>query len=289
MVLTAVCGIALAYAMVEPDIVYKKVGDVELKVDFYPPASVGSKPSPFVLVVHGGGWTSGDRLQLKALNEGLSKIGIASGAVQYRLAPKTKWPAMLDDVQACVRYFRANATKYSIDPNQFGAMGASAGGHLSLLLGSMDTREKDTKDFAEVSSRVKCVVNFFGPTDLSQDFDPTVASILCNAVLGKPYKSSDPDIVAFSPVSHIDKLTSPVFTIHGKADTLVPPKQTERLDEAMKKAGVKHEFRMIDGMVHTIDVNNEQCVKALQDAMNFLLDQFGMARIKIEKIPKDIG
>ena len=288
MVLTAICGMALSLSMFQPDIVYRKVGDVELKVDFYPPASVGSSPAPFVLVVHGGGWTSGDRTQLKALNEGLSKIGIASGAVQYRLAPKNKWPAMIDDVQACVRYFRVNAAQYGIDPEKFGAMGASAGGHLSLLLGSMDTREADTKDFPGTSSRVKCVVNFFGPADLSQDFEPTVASILCNAVLGKPYKATDPDIVGFSPVNHIDAKSAPVFTIHGKADTLVPPKQAERLDEALKKAGVKHELRMIDGMVHTIDINNEQCVKALQDAMNFLLEQFGMAKIKMDAIPRGL-
>lgn len=275
MLWTACVGIALGIADIKQDIVYRKVGEREVKADFYPPAIVGPEPAPFVIVIHGGGWTSGNKKQLAGVADAFSKAGLASACIEYRLAPQDKWPAMIDDCQAAVRFFRANAKEYRIDPANFAAAGASAGGHLSLLLGSMDTNDTKTSEYRDQSSRVKAVLNFFGPTDLREDFDPIVAGILCQSVLGKKYDKTLPEIASFSPVTHMDAKASPVFTIHGLADTLVPPKQVDRLSAVLKSSNVEHQVRMIEGMGHTIDVNSPKCVEAMKESLAWLLAKLG--------------
>ena len=137
---------------VEPDVVYSKVGDTELKMDLYYPSETAPKTNAAVIVIHGGAWISGDRKQMALLAQYFASRGLFAASVQYRLAPKAVWPAMLDDVQTGVRFLRANATKYGFDPNRIGATGASAGGRLSLLLGTCDTRDSQGQ-YADQSSR----------------------------------------------------------------------------------------------------------------------------------------
>src|SRR5690348_14413320 len=127
---------------VEKDIVFSKVAGTELKMDIYQPA-VSGKNRPVAIVIHGGGWSGGDKTQLAEMGRVFARNGFVSGNISYRLSPKFKWPAMIDDAQTAVRYMRANATKYGIDKKRFVAAGASAGGHLSLFLGFADTLDKN--------------------------------------------------------------------------------------------------------------------------------------------------
>lgn len=270
MISTLLLGLAISLDTVQTDLVYRVVEGVQVKADFYSPAIRNPKGDPFVLVVHGGGWTGGKKEDMAQICVELAKVGISSATVQYRLAPTHKYPAQLDDVQAAVRFFRANKEKFGLKTEKMGAIGASAGGHLSLLLGFTDTRELESKDFASESSRIQYVVNLFGPTDLRYDFDKTIAGFLSMQVTGKQYDPMSKDTASFSPINFIDKKSAEVFTIHGEKDTLVPVMQAKRLDESLKKSEVKHEMRLIPGMGHEVNLQIPEMVKAVEDAMKFL-------------------
>jgi acetyl esterase/lipase len=240
----------LAGPRVEADVVYAKTAGVELKMDIYHPQPAPAKPAGAVLC------------------QEIAKRGMVAATVQYRLAPAHKWPAMLEDVRAAARFLRANAAKYNVDPNRLAAAGASAGGHLSLMLGFTDSDSK-AEPFPGVSSRVNAVLNIFGPTDLNNDFSPGFG-ILFQSVTGKPLSEAGPLLTAASPITHIDKRSAAVFTVHGTLDPLVPVKQSQRLDEALKKAGIHHELRVVEGMKHEVSKAHAGCVKALTEGLEWL-------------------
>lgn len=264
-------ALAMAEPVVQADITYRTVAGRELKLDFYPPVTASSAPAPLVVVIHGGAWMTGNKKDMAQMCEALSRQGFAAATIQYRLASQTtKWPAMLDDAQAAVRYLRAKADTYKIDPKRVGAVGASAGAHLALLLGMMDSPADSGFENAGMSSRVKSVVNLFGPTDLSADFEPAMSALVSMMVLGKPLDKADAEIKQFSPVNHASKESAPVFTIHGTADAVVPVKQAERLDKALKAAGVRHEKRIIEGLGHNDPTTLPEGRQALSEALAFL-------------------
>lgn len=283
MLSTLLLGLALSGPKIEKDLVYRVVGGDQIKADFYAPELRNPDGDPFVLVVHGGGWTGGKKEDMAMVCDALAKVGIASATVQYRLAPTNKYPAQLDDVQAAVRFFRSNSAKMGLSTTKMGAIGASAGGHLSLLLGFTDTRDLESKDFQSESSRVQFVVNLFGPTDLRYDFDKMIASVLSMQVTGKPYDPVGEMTKSFSPIHYVDSKSAEVFTIHGEKDTLVPPMQAKRLDEALKAAKIPHTLRMIPGMGHEYNLQIPEMQKASDDAIKFLVER--LQSTKLVKVP----
>ena len=252
-------------------VTFKTVAGQELKMDVYSPATVSGRV-PAVVVVHGGAWTSGDRTQMAQVCRAIADSGMVAVATSYRLAPTHKWPAMIEDVQDSVRYVRDNAAKLKVDPNRIGAAGASAGGHLSLLLGTTDGWPNGNST-GKTSSKVKAVFNLFGPTDLSQDFNRTIANMLSQQVLGKPFAEATAEIKSFSPVTFVTRDAAPVYTVQGKADPLVPYKQAERLDEVLKKNGVPHTLVLVEGMVHGVNQSKPAELKAVADAVAWLKAQ----------------
>lgn len=251
---------------IDADVVYAKVGETELKMDLYRPHEVEEGVKlPVVVVIHGGAWISGNKKDMARICEAFVEQGMAAATVQYRLAPAHKWPAMIDDCQTAVRFLRDQSGTYGLDPGRVGACGASAGGHLSLLLGMMETRDEAVE--SKTSSKVSCVLNIFGPTDLSKDFASTLADSLSKAVLGKPVAEAADEIKAFSPVHHAAKGGAPVFTIHGTVDPLVPIAQVDRLDEALRAVGVEHEFRKVEGMGHALPIEKPEVAQALGEGL----------------------
>jgi acetyl esterase/lipase len=260
---------------VTKDIEYRKANDQSMQLDFYKPVTLSTDPAPLVIVIHGGSWMQGTRGEMGEFAKEIAKQGFASATISYRLAPKDKWPAMLDDCQAAVRFMRTKAREYNIDPTRVASLGASAGGHLALLLGLTDTRDKTTLDYPLASSRTQCVINLFGPVDLAHDFTDTafgstMTGILCMQVLGKKYDDATEEIKAFSPITYVAKDSPPIFTIHGKSDTLVPFKQAERLDEALGKFNVVHETVLIEGMGHELPIDKPEVAEAVAKALSFL-------------------
>jgi acetyl esterase/lipase len=252
---------------VDRDIVYREVEGQELKLDFYRPHKADDGVSALVVVFHGGAWMTGKRQDMNELCLALAKEGMAAATVTYRLAPKNRWPAMREDAQEAVRFFRKNAGRYAVDPDRIGAAGGSAGAHLALLLGFTDSVVDG------VSARVSAVLNIFGPTDLSQDFDPRLADQVSLSVIGKRYADAAEEVRAFSPLTHVRSTSAPVFTIHGTADQVVPVKQAERLTEALEKAGVVHETVLIKDMEHRVDLMDKEVADAIARGIAFLKER----------------
>lgn len=224
-----------------PDVVYGKAGDVELKLNLARPKNPdqGAK-LPCVLVIHGGGWRHGNREQHNDITWELARRGYAAATVSYRLVPTAQFPAQINDVKCAVRFLRASAEKYGIDPDRIGAVGFSAGAHLSMLLavtGKDDNLEGDGGS-PEQSSAIQAAVSFFGPTDLARDDLPEVVQALVKEFVGSAPAPGDEKCRKASPITYVGKGDAPMLLFQGTADRLVPYNQALLMAEAMAKAGV---------------------------------------------------
>lgn len=254
-------------ADIKLDIAYKTVDDKPILMDIYLPDKPVRKPVPVVFVIHGGAWISGSKKDMAALSQELANRGVAAVNLDYRLAPKYKWPSMLDDCQDAQRFISAHAQQYGLDPARTAAVGGSAGSHLALLLGAGDQSQGATK-----VPRLRGVFNMFGPADLTKDFSKQVADLVSNQVMGRPYDPDAEETKAFSPVNRIDKSMCPVYTLHGKADPLVPVIQASRLDEALKALGVPHTLVLVEGMGHGVTSSDEKVDIAIKTELVKALD-----------------
>jgi dienelactone hydrolase len=174
----------------------------------------------------------------------MAKRGFAAATVTYRFAPKHPWPAQLEDVRSAVRFLRSNAERFGIDPWRIAALGHSAGGHLSLMLGLLPdgTRGEDT--------RVQAVVNYFGPTDMREDvFNDFVDGLLVN-LAGGPRESRASVYGEVSPITYISAGDAPVITLHGTVDELVPIGQATSLHAALEAARIPNQVDVLEGRGH---------------------------------------
>ncbi|MBA7682802.1 Dipeptidyl aminopeptidase 4 [subsurface metagenome] len=233
--------------IVEDDITYGKGGDVELKLDLARPAK-GKGPFPALVFIFGGSWTTGSRSHFYSGIMDAAERGYVAVTVDYRLTSvrengKTKYPfpAQVHDVKCAVRWLRANAKKYKIDPNRIGALGWSAGGHLALMLGLTDSshRLEGQCGNLEFSSRLQAVVNLAGPTELVDWFQEFEYSAIVDLLGGTPEEVPE-QYEAASPLTYVSKDDAPVLTIHGDSDFVVPPNQADLLDAKMKEVGAPH-------------------------------------------------
>jgi acetyl esterase/lipase len=248
---------------IQKDIVYGKAGGVELKLDLARPAK-GDGPFPLVVCLHGGAWQLGQRSDQHARLRLLADHGYVAASVGYRLAPKHRFPAQVEDAKCAVRFLRAHARDFKIDPNRVAAAGDSAGGHLALLLGLMDAKDglEGNGGSAGQPSKVQAVVNYFGPTDLrTWSATPQGEAILKAVVHGKDSNALLKDFVGTadrkaavvakaSPITYVDAKDPPVLTFQGTADPLVPAEQAKALHEALKKAGVVEKLVLLEGAGH---------------------------------------
>ncbi len=247
---------------IEKGIVFGKGGDVELKLDLARPPK-GDGPFPLVVCIHGGAWQFGNRTAHHRTIRLLADHGYVAATVQYRLSPKYQFPAQVEDVKCAVRFLRANAKKYAIDPEHVAALGDSAGGHLSLLLGVMDSGDglEGKGGNAGQPSKVQAVVNYYGPTDLSTWAATRLGDQMLKAGTGKDGDTLLKDFVGTadrkdsimkkaSPLTYIDAKDAAVLTLHGTTDQLVAVEQAKKLHAALKKAGVSERLEVLEGAGH---------------------------------------
>jgi acetyl esterase/lipase len=233
------------------DVVYTKAGDVELKLDLARPEE-GDGPFPAVLVIHGGAWRSGDKSQNRGALAEFARRGYVAISPQYRFCPKVPFPAQVHDVKAAVRWLRTHKDEYKVDVDHIGAVGFSAGGHLSLLLGltgPKDGLEGDVSADAP-SSKVQAVVNYFGPTDLAADDLPDVTKPLIKDFLGGTPTEKPEAVAKASPLTFVTSDDPPILTFQGTKDNLVPYNQAEKLTDAMTRAGVAGRTELLIGKGH---------------------------------------
>ena len=238
-------------AGIQKDVTYGTVDGVDLKLDLAVPET-GDGPFPLVVFIHGGGWAAGNKAQYDGALAEWTKRGYVAATVEYRFAPKFKFPAQVEDVKCAVRYLRSRAKELKINPDKVGACGDSAGGHLSLMLGLMDSKDglEGTGGHADQSSKVQAVVNFYGPTDFSVEgtFNPFVVKLVSDFLGTADQKS--PVIAQASPITYINKGDPPILTLQGTKDPLVPEDQQHRLHDALKKAGVEEHLEIIQDGGH---------------------------------------
>jgi len=233
------------------DVEYAKPGGTPLKLDLAWPAE-GEGPFPAVLVIHGGGWRAGNKADVRPALQEFARRGYVAVSPQYRFCPKDTFPAQVYDVKAAVRWVKAHAKDYKVDPDHVGAVGFSAGGHLSLMLGltgPADGLEGEAADGAP-DSKIQAVVNYFGPTDLAADDVPDVTRPLLADFLGGSPKDKPKEAAKASPLTFVSKGDAPVLTFQGTKDPLVPHSQALKLADAMTTAGVPGRVEILVGAGH---------------------------------------
>ncbi|MBI3952209.1 MAG: alpha/beta hydrolase [Acidobacteria bacterium] len=236
---------------VDRDATYCIADGVALKMDIYYPMNA-SGPAPVAMYVHGGGWASGDKSQGAGVRDipELVARGYLVAAINYRLAPQYKFPAMIEDCKCAVRFLHANAARYNLNPDRIGAWGGSAGGHLVSLLGLTDAsaRFEGSSGYTDQSSRVQAVVDMFGPTDLTVLFNGANPRTL-ERVFGTTDRSSE-TVKRASPVTWVSSDDPPFLILHGELDDLVPPSQSQLLYDRLIAAGVPATLVLVKNAGH---------------------------------------
>lgn len=245
---------------VERDLVYARAGDKDLLLDLYRPEGE-ARNLPVVVWVYGGAFRAGSKDDRQTAGATwLAQHGYAVAAFNYRLSQVAKFPAQTHDTKAAIRWLRANAAKYGLDAGHIAAWGASAGGHLSAMLGTSGgvAELEGDSEVQKDSSRVQAVVDFFGPTDFLQMDAKALpggqkhdaADSPESQLIGGPIQENKEKASLANPVRYVTPDDPPFLILHGERDPLVPVNQSELLYEALKKAGVDVTFHKIVGAGH---------------------------------------
>ena len=271
-------------------------GSVTLAVDIYKPAGV-TTPTPVVLWIHGGGWQSGTYNNVPQFLAPLLQQGISIASARYRLSDEAIFAAQIHDVKGAVRFLRANAATYGIDPRRIGAWGSSAGAHLAALLatsGGVAAAEGTSGGNPGQSSRILAAVDYFGPSDILNiqlDVTNPPGSSINHDAPGSPESRligfdgpgegigvlranqnnpnpPFPEKIALvnlaSPLRHVDSTDPVMYVAHGTADTVVPLRQSTKLRDALLAAGVPHVYNEVAGAGHgALGAATEAAARAL--------------------------
>lgn len=233
------------------DVVYGTGGGKDLKLNLARPKT-STGPAPCIVIIHGGGWSAGTKEAHDDLAVTFAGKGYVAVTVGYRLAPDAVFPAQIEDVKCAVRFLRASSEKFRLDPKRIGAVGFSAGAHLSMLLGVMDKSDglEGEGGYADQSSKVQAVVSFFGPTDLTApEVFPVVSPILKKFLGGSI--TDKPDLYRkASPITYVKGDSAPMLLFQGTNDILVPWKQAIRMVDALVKNDVDGRLELLLGLGH---------------------------------------
>ncbi|MFC1735071.1 alpha/beta hydrolase fold domain-containing protein [Candidatus Hydrogenedentota bacterium] len=236
---------------VETDVPYGKGSDRTLLLDVFRPENAEG-PLPGLVCIHGGGWRNGSKEQPRPIVTGIAKRGFVCVSIMYRLSAEAVFPAAFEDSKCAVRWFRANAERLGVDPERIGAMGFSAGGTLTALLGVTNGIKEfeGTGGNEGVSSDVQAALNFFGPTDMLEMGLSGRADNAAGLWIGADPREDPGAFLRASPLSYVSKNSVPFLFWHGTEDALVPLEHSTLMKDALKKVGVHAEMFPIDGLGH---------------------------------------
>jgi acetyl esterase/lipase len=223
-------------------------GSQACRLDLALPKGPANRPRPVVVVIHGGGWIEGDKssFDIRATPGNIvdfAAAGFVGAAINYRLSREAPYPAGLHDCQAAVRWLRRHAQDYHIDGNRIGAYGNSAGGHLTLLLGLLESSQGPKKKgapYAGESSRVQAAASDSGPLDLATEHkNGTLRGVIEQFMGGAP---EGPRLAAYrqaSPLYQWGTNVPPLLLIYGEADNQVDVRTADRFVEELSRASHK--------------------------------------------------
>lgn len=237
-----------------------------LKMTLLVPRTQETKPA--IVYYPGGGFTSAHHEKFIEMRMALAKAGFVVAAVEYRTVPD-RFPALINDAKAAVRYLRAHARQFGIDPQRIGVIGDSAGGYVAQMMGTTNGEKQfDTGDFTEVSSDVQAAVTIYGISNLMNIGEgypeaiqevhkspavteallihgPAFANFAGKSILSDPQKALEA-----SPIGHIKQGMPPFLIMHGSADKLVSPIQSEQLYRALTEKGNQADYIEVEGAGH---------------------------------------
>jgi acetyl esterase/lipase len=249
------------------DVVYARVDGRELRLDLFLPAGDASARHPLVIWIHGGGWRSGSRASVSRKSGPLLERGFAVASIDYRLTDQALFPAQIRDCLAAVRFLRAGADEYRLDPDRFGVWGASAGGHLAALVGlAAGIEEFNIGPHAEVSAEVQAVCDWFGPTDLVEmhgqmglapaadhrSADSAEGRLVGGPLDREPYGTR---ALEASPIRYVREGAPPFLIMHGDRDQVIPLEQSASLHRELVDRGVESTFHTVRGAGHGFKVS----------------------------------
>lgn len=252
------------------DVVYKKAGNWEGKMDLYLPPNQG-KPTPIIINIHGGGWNHGSKNEQTGFTSFFKK-GMAVANIGYRLVDVAPAPAAIEDVRSVLIYLIKNAKALNIDTDKIVIMGGSAGGHLALCGGYIADNPIFDVDRGNVKNiKVAAVINKYGIADMVPFSTGDKAYKSAVRWLGNEAGNIE-FMKSVSPVTYINKKTPPTFIVHGDADPIVPYSQSVDLYDRLKKNGVKAEFMTIKDGGHG-KFKDEDKSKLSKTIIDFLIAQ----------------
>lgn len=260
-----------AKVRVERDIVYGQADQMELRLNLALPAK-GSSPFPAVICIHGGGWYQGQRQDMDAMTELLARRGYVAATVSYRLVPTARFPAQIEDCKAAVRWLRANAAKYRVNPDRIGAIGPSAGGHLACLLGVTDRNDglEGAGGNPEQSSRVQAVVSFFGRTNFTKKtWTEELEQKIFVPLIGASFDDAPELYKKISPIAYVSRASPPFLFVHGSEDQLVPRRDSIDMAEKLQAAGVSAKSVIVEGEGHGSGDWIEKWSDSIEQAVSF--------------------
>lgn len=236
---------ALLAQPMESNVIFGTYSGLALLMDVYKPLSSNGYG---ILVIPGSGWHTGLPYSANLLKQSkefslyipkLSEAGYTVFVVTHRAAPRFHYPDAVEDVQRAVRYVRQNAVRYGVDKDRIGALGASSGGHLVSMLGTLDGKgDPENPDPVEQqSSKVQCVVALYPVTDPAKVDTPSGLQAV-TSFMGTPARFDPKRFREAAPLTHISSDDPPFLLIHGDADKTVPYSQSEVMEAGLKKVGV---------------------------------------------------
>jgi len=216
---------------------------------------------PVILYLHSGAWVTGDRTGGPAIRE--ASRGYAVASIDYRLAPQYTWPAQIEDCKVAVRWLRANAAQYRLDPNRIGVFGTSAGGHLAAMLGTTANHpEFEAMELGnpQFSTAVSAVIDFYGPTDLLlledqkltcyPGLDGNASYMPPSLLLGCPIQECKDKAATANPINYVSATDPPFLIMQGMLDCLVPWRQSQMLYDALKQNGIDATLMLLPTAQH---------------------------------------
>ena len=248
------------------DIAYRDGPSKAWRLDLAMKNDTGGKPRPAIVVIHGGGWVEGDKSSFASRKYGVpgnivdfAELGFVAVTINYRLSGESPFPAALEDCKCAVRWLRAHAKEYDLDPQHIGAYGNSAGGHLAMLLGMVgkETGFEGDGPHQEESSLVQAVVSDSGPIDLLYQHQQGALRQVVDKFLGGPPEGERAAVYKHaSPIHQISPDTAPLLLIYGGADAQVPVETADDFVAALGRAGLKdvsyHRLAYVDHCPHSL-------------------------------------
>jgi acetyl esterase/lipase len=255
-----------ASVQVEKDVVFGKGGDVDLRLDIYRPPGTSSKRMALIHL-HGGGYRGGSKNDLADKVTPITRLGYVSIAAQYRLSGVAKWPAQLADLKAAIRWTRANANSLGIDPKLIAVVGYSAGGHLALSGAGTQRRTEFEGNGGNpnVSSELAACVAFYPLTDIVPQPDGMPHTLL-------PAGSGEAAHQEATATRFISAAFPPTVIFHGLSDVTIPPENSERLLQLLRKVNVPSELHTFAGVPHEFD-RHAEFAQATAQLIDFFLER----------------